>query len=51
MINLTLFASVLAAIFGQLMDMNAKTLGLAAGSVALVVVLLVRFLEDRRRSE
>jgi ribose/xylose/arabinose/galactoside ABC-type transport system permease subunit len=50
-INLTLFAGVLAAIFGQLMDMNAKTLGLAAGSVALVVVLLVRFLEGRRRFE
>jgi ribose/xylose/arabinose/galactoside ABC-type transport system permease subunit len=51
MVNLTLFASVLAAIFGQLMDMNAKTLGLAAGSIALVMVLLVRFLESRRRPE
>ncbi len=50
-LNLTLFAGVLAAIFGQLTAMNAKTLGLVAGSVALVVVLLVRFLENRRRSE
>jgi ribose/xylose/arabinose/galactoside ABC-type transport system permease subunit len=50
-LNLTLLAGVLAAIFGQLTDMNAKTLGMVAGSVGLVVVLLVRFLENRRRSE
>jgi hypothetical protein len=50
-INLTLLAGVLAAIFGQLLAMNPKTLGLTAGSVALVLILLVRFLESRRRSE
>jgi hypothetical protein len=50
-INLTLLAGVLAAIFGQLLSMNPKTLGLAAGGVALVLFLLVRFLEGRRRSE
>lgn len=50
-VNLTLFAGVLAAIFGQLMDMNAKTLGLAGGSVALAVVLLFRFLEGRHRTQ
>jgi len=50
-VNLTFFAGVLAAIFGQLTDMNPKTLGLAAGSVALVIVLLVRFLENRPRAE
>jgi ribose/xylose/arabinose/galactoside ABC-type transport system permease subunit len=50
-INLTLLTGVLAAIFGQLMAMNPKTLGLVAGSIALVLILLVRFLEGRRRVE
>ena len=50
-INLTLFAGVLAAIFGQLVAINPKRLGLAVGSVAFLLVLLVRFLEGRRRSE
>jgi ribose/xylose/arabinose/galactoside ABC-type transport system permease subunit len=50
-INLTLLAGVLAAIFGQLLAINPKTLGLAAGGVALVLILLVHFLEGRRRSE
>ena len=46
-----LFAGVLAAIFGQLLAINPKRLGLAVGSVAFLLVLLVRFLEGRRRSE
>jgi hypothetical protein len=50
-VNLTLLAGVLAALFGQQSALDGRTVGAIAAGGTLVVLLLVRVLEGRQREK